>query len=81
MQYKNLTGRDIDALRAERITVLEGEHFRLALQREEAVEVAEFDRFSAQMTELERRIELHRTEGPPVRVPAEPVSEQADATS
>jgi hypothetical protein len=71
MQYKNLTGRDIDALRAERITVLEGEHFRLVLRREEAVEVAEFEQLSAQLAELERRIELHRADEAPTEAPAD----------
>lgn len=82
MQYKNLTGRDLTALRAERITVLEGEHFRLVLRREEAVEVAEFEQFSAQMAELERRIELHRADGEPTEAPRpDLVSEQADASN
>ena len=71
MEYKNLTGRDIDALRAERVTVLEGEHFRLALRREEVTEVNEFEAFSAQMAELERRIELHRADKAPTVVPAD----------
>lgn len=76
MEYKNLTGRDIEMLRAERITVLEGEHFRLALRRQEAAEVAEFDQFSAQMADLERRIELHREQDAPIH---EPAAEQVDA--
>ena len=80
MQYKNLTGRDLTALRAERITVLEGEHFRLVLRREEAVEVAEFEQFSAQLAELERRIELHRADEAPTEASRpDLVSEQADA--
>jgi hypothetical protein len=79
MEYKNLTGRDLTALRAERITVLEGEHFRLALRRQEAAEVAEFDQFSAQMAELERRIELHRADEAPTNSRADLASEPADA--
>lgn len=71
MEYENLTGKDINALRAERITLLEGEHFRLALRREEAVEVAEFEALSAQMAELERRIALHREHGIPASPPVE----------
>ena len=60
MDYVQLTDKDFAGLRAERITVLEGEHFRLALRREEAMEVAEFEAISAQMAELHRRIALHR---------------------
>jgi hypothetical protein len=81
MEYKNLTGRDLTALRAERITVLEGEHFRLALRREEATEVNDFEAFSAQMAELERRIELHRADEAPIDSRADLASEQADASS
>jgi hypothetical protein len=77
MEYRNLTGRDVDALRAERITVLEGEHFRLALRREEVVEAAEFEAISSQMTELERRIALHRAQDSPT--PVEP--QRADVES
>jgi hypothetical protein len=77
MEYENLTGKDINALRAERITLLEGEHFRLALRREEAVEVAEFEALSAQMVELERRIGLHRGQGAPVLSESESADVQA----
>lgn len=62
MDYVQLTEKDFAGLRAERVTVLEGEHFRAALRREEAVDTAEFETASAQMAELERRIALHRNQ-------------------
>lgn len=77
MNYIQLTSKDFDGLRAERITVLEGEHFRVALRREEATEVAEFEALSAQMAELERRIDLHRDRDTPVAV--EPQQADVDA--
>lgn len=77
MDYVQLTEKDFAGLRAERITVLEGEHFRAALRREEAVDTAEFEAASAQMAELERRIGLHREHDAPVR--AEPAQVDVDA--
>lgn len=71
MDYVQLTEKDFAGLRAERITVLEGEHFRAALRREEAADTVEFEAVSAQMAELERRIALHREQTAPTRTESE----------
>lgn len=47
-------------LRMERIAGLEGDHFRVSLQLEEAETADEVGALSRQSADLERRIQVHR---------------------
>jgi hypothetical protein len=63
MEYTKLTPKDLAELRAERVTVLEGEHYRLSLLLAESQEDPDsMIQLLAQMAEIERRIRLYTPE-------------------
>lgn len=59
--YALLTETNKRQLRMERIVGLEGDHFRVSLQLEEAETADEVGALSRQSRDLERRIQVHRT--------------------
>jgi hypothetical protein len=77
MNYTHLTEKDFAGLRAERITVLEGEHYRATLRLRECTGVAELEAIGAQLEEIERRIAVHGDGMPATEV--DPVNEAAGA--
>lgn len=64
MNYLHLSKNDFDGLTRERVTVLEGEHYRLALLLRETLDPDTAAQLVTQQNDIERRIALHleRTE-------------------
>jgi hypothetical protein len=62
MDYTHLTPNDFEGLRRERITTLEGEHYRLALLLREALSPDVASQLVTQQADIERRIKLHAPE-------------------
>jgi hypothetical protein len=58
--YALLTETGKRQLRIERIAGLEGDHFRVSLQLEEAETADEVGALSRQSADLERRLRIHR---------------------
>jgi hypothetical protein len=80
MEYTRLTPKDLAELRAERVTVLEGEHYRLSLLLAESQESPDsIMQLVAQMAEIERRIDLHSSPEAPDDVQAEIAARRRDA--
>jgi hypothetical protein len=63
MDYTQLTEKDLVALRQERVTQLEGEHFRLSLLIDEAAGEEELTQLGARQQEVARRLDLHLAQG------------------
>lgn len=61
MDYTHLTPNDFVGLRRERITALEGEHYRLMLLLHEVEDLTSpvAQQLGAQSLDIERRIALH----------------------
>jgi hypothetical protein len=59
LNYTHLTPNDFEGLRRERITTLEGEHYRLALLLREALSPDVASQLVTQQADIERRIKLH----------------------
>ena len=62
LNYTHLTTNDFEGLRRERITTLEGEHYRLALLLREALSPDVASQLVTQQADIERRIKLHTPE-------------------
>lgn len=62
MNYTHLTQNDFEGLRRERITTLEGEHYRLSLLLLETTDPGSAAHLVAQQADIERRIKLHTPE-------------------
>jgi len=76
LDYSTLTVAHLAELRAQRLTELEVEHYRLTLRRAEGDPVAE------QCEELERRILLYRRpEGPALNGAPERVPERVEVAA
>jgi inactivated superfamily I helicase len=59
MNYLHLNKNDFDGLTRERIIVLEGEHYRLALLLRETLDPDTASQLVTQQNDIERRIALH----------------------
>ena len=78
--YEFLTPQSMTQLRRERLAGLEGDHYRVQLQLEEATSPEEFAAIQRDLDEINRRAQVHRAVlNPPVESTADPLPVSANA--